>query len=342
MKKRRFIGLMLAVSMIVGVFSLSTLAVSANEVKPFMVLDYVKETVWIDYDSQGRTLPGDLTINENVVLLYALKIKSDDDKDLEKAKWLPTYSGAINISKYIPKKSGSNPYKIAFRWSDQAPKKENVAIVELKARQAITKGDVLYDTENQQIIAKGKGFEVKIGDDVWYENETDSEWGIPIGDDNPLSLPMKFLPTGGVATARKAPVFAEPGSAEGQFASTELKIKLPKPPKAVAASKIAIVSKSGKSGAAYIKGVSEKMEVFVGETQDNKEEWKTLKKNMTVAEFDKLFEGETSSGKVSHGDKYSFRIRNKASGTKKPASPETVIEFEQKVYEEAVTAGNAE
>ena len=359
---KRIISALLAVFMLAAAVGSGALIVSANEEeasslgKPVVVLDYVQETIWIDYTNpNGRMLPDDLTLNKNVVLMYALKIKGTEDKDLEKAKWLPTYSGEINISKYVPKKAGGKEYMIAFRWSDQSPKKENIAVVTLKPRQTITKGDVWYDADKQHVIANGKGFEVKIGDDVWYENEIG--WGALIGDytgaddsvpdkDRPLFLPMNFMPTGGVVTARKSTV-AEDEGIEGQFASPVLKIKmpkLPKPPKAVEASKITIVPKGGKVSAAYFKGVSEKMEIFVREKESEDgqttEEWKALKKNMSVADFDKLFE-ESASGKDSSraAGKYSFRVRNRATGNK-PASPETVLEFDQTAYGEALSAND--
>jgi hypothetical protein len=341
--------MMLTVFLIAGIICSGALAVSAEEGeasslgKPAMLLHYVDEVIFLD--DSGRMPEGYFSEDKTVVLMYALKVKSTDSNDLQKAKWLPTYSGAIDISKYVPKKAGGSPYTIAFRWSDQPAKKENVFTVTLEPRQTIAKGDVWYDADKQRVMAKGEGFEVKIGDDVWYDNEPDSDWGKSIGD-NGLWLPMSFMPTGGVVTARKSPVYEDGGEdTKGQFASPILKIKLPKPTKAVDANKVSIKPKTTKTPA-YLAGVSEKMEVLVNETLDSNEQrtevWKPLKRNMTVAEFDKLFEsGFSGKDTTSAAGNYSFRVRNRAAGAK-PASPETVLEFDQEKYDEALVVNEPE
>jgi len=66
------------------------------------------------------------------------------------------------------------------------------------------------------------------------------------------------------------------------------------------------------------------------------EEWKPLKRNMSVAEFEKLFESNASGKDATRAaGKYSFRVRNRAAGNK-PASPETILEFEQETYDQAL------
>ena len=359
MKKRKIISLLSAVFMIAAAFSLGSLTVSANEDsrQPLMVLDYISEVVHWDSDNDDTlrdvVVDGkESVLNENVVLLYALRA---NENSLDKAKWIPTYSGAIDISRYIPRRAGA-PYIIAFRWSDQEPVKENVRFVELKARQPIGRGDVWYDVDKQYIIANGKGFEVKIGDDVWYENEIG--WGELIGNntngdasphDQPLLLPMDFLPTGGVAQARKSPIHIENENGEvdnerSEFASVTIRIRLPRPSRPVDASKITLVPQGGRVSDAHFKGFRDKMEVFVGIREDNNgnttEVWETLSRNMKISDFDKLFETggnrPDGSGKdTSRTDWYRFRVRNKASGSR-PASPVTILEFSREAYDKTL------
>ena len=355
--KNKVISMMLALIMMLAA---APFAVGASDEppvvtgKPVMVLDYVKEVIWVDTgnvtnSAEHREL-GHLEINEDVVLWYALKVGGTSESALSKAKWLPTYSGAIDISRYVPKKAGAT-YIIAFKWSDEKESREdNTAFVTLNARQTIAKGSVEYT--DGAISAKAEGtFEVRLGDDVWYDTET--EWGILIdnkagdGGVGPLPIPMNFLPTGGAVQVRRPPVDNLDESwnpiegVEGKFASVPIRVRLPRPSKPVDVSKIDIVPKGGKVEKAHFKGFKDKMEIFVGIRTNNNgtttEIWHTLEKNMSVADFDKLFEPGVvdGSGKnMDRADKFRFRIRNKAVGTK-PASPEADLEFDREVYTKA-------
>ncbi|MCL2099528.1 MAG: hypothetical protein FWH24_03720 [Oscillospiraceae bacterium] len=356
--KRRILSLVTAAVMIAAMFSFGTFTVSADDaksIKPVPVIDYVTETVYV---SGGHYVIGaeeDADMGEPV-LMYALRIKENAaEKDLEKAKWYPSYSGEIDVSRIIPKKAGGKPYLLAFRWSNQYPTSENVAFIELKGRPSINKNDVEYDAAEGILKASGAGFEARIGNDVYdaYPFEGAGYWGLSVDPEKGLYMPPNFFPMGGVVYARAAAVESPDGNNENNenngenetatttqttssFASAAIRINIPKAQKPVERSKISLVTQDSKNKDPYFKGFNAKMELFVGMTEDSQgnrtEVWETLGKNMKVADFDKLFDSTKSdvSGKDSDGTNFKFTVRNK--GGKKPPSPGTVLEFEVEKY----------
>jgi len=300
--------------------SLNVSAASGGNASTFnFTIDYLRETVFV----AGAVFDTTSSLEDAKCLMYALKVDSSDARAVGRAKWFPTYSGEIDVSKYIPNK-GNKSYFIAFKSSDD-DRNEKVESVELKARQTIGRADVTYDTDKQQITAVGGGFEVKLNDDVYDDG---GNWGLDLSDEKSILIPKELLPTGGTALARKKAITEGDNKA---FASATIRIKLPAPPKPVNTSRITLLPEGDrKNKDAYFKGVTDKMEVLADDGT-----WKRLGKNMKAADFDKLNpkKTETKDGDVV------FEVRVAARG-KSSASLPSYLDIKKADYEKATAEQN--
>jgi len=339
--KKRAASLLLSIVMAFSAavsFTFGNMPVSASTEptqveKPNMGIDFLLETVYV--------VGGHEFNPAEKVLMYSLKTGTDD-RSLGRAKWQPSYSGEIDISRLIPRRPGRT-YSIAFIWSDELAKgatSANVTAITLNGRQSINRNDVTYDNTASpaQIRASGPGFEVRIGNDVNYGDN----WGAPIiGAEGSSATSLRFdaslLPTGGIAFARKAAVIpTEEGGGAGQFASSTIRVKLPslpKPNNPVNPSRITLLPTGDKRiTQGYFRGFTDRMEVLTSTADGGAQTWKTLEKNMTASAFNALF---PEGGVEAVDGNYAFQVRTAARGKRSASAPVT-LKFPVANYNTAV------
>ena len=319
MKKRKFLSLLLAVAMVA--LSFGAMGVGAAPTgRPDMTLDRHNEIIHL-----SGVMPTGTNTADGAFLQYALRVgATPTDAELGRVRWMPTYSGAIDISRFIPRRPGVANFNIAFRWSNQAPTAANATVVALNHRPAVGRTDVIYDFVSQQVvvntstprIANGP-FEVRIGDDVWYNFSDRSGWGRPVALHSPFPLPLRVMPTGGVIQARVAPT-------DTSFASMPIRVRIPRPTAPIRA--ILQIRRTG-NNPAFIQGLTTHMEVLVGGNN-----WAPIPvRNMTVTAFNAL----NPVRDTSNPDLYTFTLRTRATDTR-PASEATTHSFSRVAFQDAL------
>ena len=326
MKKRKFLSLLLAVAMVALSFGAMGVG-AAPQGAPSMELDRANEVIHL-----SGNMPGGTGGQDGAFLLYALRVSgmAPADAELGRVRWMPTYSGAIDISRFIPRRQGVPNFHIAFRWSNQPVTTANVTVVVLNPRPVIGRNDVVYDFRaqrvvvNTQLTANSSNFEVRVGDDVRYAVAGGSSgWGRPIGPDTPFPLPLRVMPTGGVVQARIAPT-------AGYFASMPIRVRVPRP---TAPIRTVLTIRPGSGQNPYfIQGLTTNMEVFVGVADtaigNLGSYWRPIPvRNMTVSAFSALVPaGSPGRDTTSYPGSYTFTLRNRATDTR-PASEPSLHRF---------------
>jgi hypothetical protein len=268
-RMKKILCSLIAAAMIVPVIAVGSAATVSANAPAVPTIDFANELLVIS----GAAATGD------AVLLYALNVRSTGgiggvaDMGLASARWMPTYTGVVDIGRFIPATDRpERPYIIAVRWSNMPATLENTRLVELPGRQAVNRREIVYDGERQGIRAPGPGFEMRLENDWgWTSINTPAPT-----EDHPaariLNFPIDWLPTGGTALVRMA--------ASGQnFASQTARIRLPRQPAPPRVSRVIIREPNARNQRAFFVGLTDRMEVFSGN------QWIPLERNMTVFDF---------------------------------------------------------
>ena len=335
MKKRRILSLLLVLVMAVPMFAFGAAPVSASGSGE---IDW-----WIDYLFEALFVGPELRYGPDFgdgVIMYALNLQSESNAALSRARWFPTYSNVIDISRIIPARERARPYIIALRWLDlsgsanahEPVTTDDVIFVTISARQQIERNAVQYCSSNQWVIPSGLGFEARLEND-WHNpsngwtpmgNNTDPAAGPGQG---PLRAPVNAFPAGGTFVARRAAVSGSGGEA-GRFASASVRVRIPQQPRAPQTDRIGISDSTRRIENDFISNITDRMEVYIGGGRG----WQRLDRNMTVKEFDALFQDTNVS---ETRETVSFEIRFSPTGNR-PASASATIRFSQDRYNSAV------
>jgi len=225
------------------------------------------------------------------VLLYALNVRNSGgvetvtDASLAGARWMPTYTGTVDIGRFIPNSyRPGRPYIVAVKWSGMDATLDNVALIVLPPRQESERRFISYDGEVQAIRVPGAGFEMRLENDRGWTPITTAAGTAENPDARILSFPIDWLPTGGTALVRRAAIAV---GADAQFASQTTRLRLPRQPRPPRTDRIVIRPSGPRAERAFIQGFTDRMEVRSGD------QWIQLDRNLTVYAFSRL--GATST-----------------------------------------------